>query len=70
MDNPNVKKLVLSDPEPLPRVYHTSDGYRFWRQPDGSWGDGDLAWPTEEEMRASLGEEGEDWHVVNEPVPD
>ena len=24
----------------------TSDGYRFKHQGDGSWGDGDMSWPT------------------------
>lgn len=30
----------------LAGVVKTSDGYSFERQPDGTWSDGDLSWPS------------------------
>jgi hypothetical protein len=35
------------------KPYKSSDGYTFKLQPDWTWGDGDLSWPTYAEMQAA-----------------
>ena len=36
----------------------TEDGYTFKLQEDGSWGDGDMSWPSLAEMLAALTKDG------------
>ena len=36
----------------------TEDGYTFTEQADGSWGDGDMSWPSFPELIQALSEDG------------
>lgn len=45
-----IKKLKLEEKEFKPKVAQTSDGYKFYEQPDGTYTDGDVTYESLDEL--------------------
>jgi hypothetical protein len=56
---PSRPQPQLTEPSQLPPLeVTTQDGFKFKKQPDGSWGNGDMSWGSFDEMTKGLKNDG------------